>query len=506
MLPILQRLWFTAVLALAIATLAAPAPRHVRADDDFTSRFEAAACAAPLPAGVEPDMDVRCGYVTVPERHDVPYSRSIQLAVAVIKASTPGTSDPIVFIDGGPGLSSLHTTFPLLLGFYGQPVRQSGRDLIMFEQRGNFASKPNLQCNEVADAFGKGLSLEHAARRDLIVKAYRDCAGRLQRSGVNLSAYNSLDNAADIPLVVKALGYETYNVYGVSYGSLVAQHLMRSYPQGVRSAVLSSVMPPNRNVNAAIPESADRSFKLFFDACSEDDICGVRYPDLEAVFHRLVNRLNQTPLLVPVKTADGKREVRRPFSGDDLVRLLSESLDAFGIPSIPKAIDDLDKGETGWLSQRLGMASGTGTESLGMLYSVVCSEGADFSEADLRRDNPIRNAMADGRPLEMLAVCRDWPVARLAESAHEAVASGIPALLMAGEFDVITPPHFLEIARAKLKNSYAFIYPGQGHGGIDPCRLTMMLSFYANPGAAPDAGCIHSMSVSFTPPPGPPGP
>ena len=55
--------------------------------------------------------------------------------------------------DGGPGVSSLSTTLPLLAGEYGQPILAGGRDLIMVEQRGNFFSEPHLTCPEVSEAF-----------------------------------------------------------------------------------------------------------------------------------------------------------------------------------------------------------------------------------------------------------------------------------------------------------------------------------------------------------------
>lgn len=57
------------------------------------------------------------------------------------------------------------------------------------------------------------------------------CFERLQSEGIDLSAYNSLENAADVPLVVQALDYDEYNFYGVSYGTLLGLHLMRNHPE-----------------------------------------------------------------------------------------------------------------------------------------------------------------------------------------------------------------------------------------------------------------------------------
>jgi pimeloyl-ACP methyl ester carboxylesterase len=177
---------------------------------------------------------------------------------------------------------------------------------------------------------------------------------------------------------------------------------------------------------------------------------------------------------------------------------MSESFDAENVRHLPKAIYEIASGNSSWLEGRLASGTGAGTEALGMLYSVICREGADFTEGDLRRETPVQRAMAAGRPMEILQVCEQWPVDRL-EPIRRPLVSDIPTLLMAGEFDVITPPPFLGLVAANLSRSYVFTYPGQGHGGIDLCRLSMTLEFFAGPSRAPDSRCIAS-TVAFTPP------
>jgi hypothetical protein len=68
---------------------------------------------------------------------------------------------------------------------------------------------------------------------------------------------------------------------------------------------------------------------------------------------------------------------------------------------------------------------------------------------------------------------------------------------MTGAFDVITPAPFVARIAAGLTHAYPFTYPGQGHGGIDPCRMSMIFGFYDDPSRSPDAGCISAMRVTF---------
>jgi hypothetical protein len=77
------------------------------------------------------------------------------------------------------------------------------------------------------------------------------------------------------------------------------------------------------------------------------------------------------------------------------------------------------------------------------------------------------------------------------------VLSDVPALLMAGEFDVITPPTFLADAAAGLARSYRFRYPATGHAGIDFCRLSMTLAFFDDPSKAPSGACIAGLTLHF---------
>lgn len=66
--------------------------------------------------------------------------------------------------------------------------------------------------------------------------------------GFHLASYSSRENAADIAALRKQLGIEKWNVYGVSYGSDLAQQLLRTHREGIRSMVLDSVVPTSFNL------------------------------------------------------------------------------------------------------------------------------------------------------------------------------------------------------------------------------------------------------------------
>src|SRR5204863_4542907 len=90
-----------------------------------------------------------------------------------------------------------------------------------------------------------------------------------------------------------------------------------------------------------------------------------------------------------------------------------------------------------------------------------------------------------------------WNVDKLPKIVDNTVISDVPAVLMTGEFDVITPPNFLPLVGAGLSKSSQFRFPASGHASIEPCKLVMMLAFFDEPSKAPDSACIATQSLRF---------
>ncbi len=178
--------------------------------------FETAECPFPVPIGYRID----CGFVSVPEDRSQPGSPLIKIGVALVhsRAAQPAP-DPIFFLNGGPGGALIAALPNMLSGF--DPLL-SVRDVVFFDQRGAGWSQPSLVCPEVealkiAELKGQRLPLEES------LAPYLACRDRLQGAGVNVAAYNTTENAADVDDLRRALGYEQVNLFGVSYGTMLAQ-------------------------------------------------------------------------------------------------------------------------------------------------------------------------------------------------------------------------------------------------------------------------------------------
>jgi pimeloyl-ACP methyl ester carboxylesterase len=225
---------------------------------------------------------VECGYLTVPELHANPTGPTLRLAVVVFKSTGPNPApDPLFMAQGGPGGSTID--FASLM--FSSPVREK-RDIVLFDQRGTLNSRPNLLCPEVLDntltTIEQPLSQEAQLKAE--IAAFDACRQRRLAEGINLAAFNSRENAADVESLRLALGYGPINLYGVSYGTLLAQHVMRDFPASLRSVILDAVVSAAVNPYPQVPLSQSRAFAGVFAACAADPACAADYPQLQARF------------------------------------------------------------------------------------------------------------------------------------------------------------------------------------------------------------------------------
>jgi pimeloyl-ACP methyl ester carboxylesterase len=361
--------------------------------------------------------------------------------------------------------------------------------LILFDQRGTGYSQPRLDCPERASVTGHLLAVGLTATESLqvILDAFRRCRDRLAGQGIDLTAYHSAASAADLNDLRLALGYEKLNLYAVSYGTRLALTIMRDYPEAVRSAVLDSVYPLQVNLYTALAPNSNRAFDVFFDRCLADPACNASYPDLRNVFYRLVDQLNANPVFLNLYAGGAEQSVR--VDGGLLIDVLFVGLYNPAVTrSMPQMIYDVLRGDYDILRQRLELyfdASG----ALGMQMSVQCSEEMPFNAPE------EAYALAQGLPQQiaafypasvqpLFATCREWPVAPPDPRENLPVLSDLPALILAGGHDPITPPEWGRVAAQDLSHVYYHEFPGHGHWVTrsSRCALSMALAFWNDPG------------------------
>lgn len=420
-----------------------------------------------------------CGTLTVPENRARPTGRTIELSVAVLPAtSSSPRPDPIVWLAGGPGDDGLTE-----IGIVVEGELNRDRDVVFFSQRGTLTANPSLTCTEV-DEFN-GETLDKPFDGDVAKRAYAKatlaCKRRLQALGADLGAYNTLESIADLEDLRTALGYEKWNVFGISYGTDYTLNYMRAYPQSIRAAGIDGVFPPPLAGGVSAWTSAGEGIDAVFRACEAQDECRERYGDIGATFRALVRRYEQRPRTVRIKVPDlANPEVEKTvsvmISGGMLVQW-AVSPGTHRAREVPAAIDALARGDGTVIARMWADRVNPAAYDIlgnGLFYGVSCGEWVPYeSELDVvaagRRAFPtfpvsiLRNAP---NLQFMRSNCAVWNVPPVASSVRDVTASAIPTLVMSAQYDAQTAPSFGPLVAQTLPNATVVELPNIAHVAV----------------------------------------
>jgi pimeloyl-ACP methyl ester carboxylesterase len=384
---------------------------------------------------------------------------------------------------------------------------ESDRDTVVMEQRGGGDSQANFDCPEVTDVYYTVLNQDSSSKEVLqkYLQAYRACHDRLVNSGVNLSAYTTAAIAADINDLRQALGYDQWNLYEFTYGSHLALTVMRDYPQGIRSVILDSVVPPQVDTLAEQGASAEATLNLFFQRCAEDEQCNAAFPSLKNIFYDLVSQLNAHPILMQASDLQEGKRYDILVTGDRLLEVVLASLVASyqdSLPEIPRMIFQAHDGNFLVLTDIMGrFVDELAPSSSGMQWISFCSEDAPFTSrekvanANARLDPSLTNYFTT-QAETALDVCSIWNVMKAPGVTNDPITSNIPTLVLAGEFNWPAPPSWAKLAVQTLSDSSYFEFANTGQGVLysrtwSDCSTKIVGAFLANPSAQPDGSCTQ---------------
>ena len=471
------------------------------------ARFETAPCPR---LSVKALSGARCGYLVVPENRGR-LDKTIRLLVAVIPAlSARPAPDPVVYLAGGPGgIAVGEADLVVAAGI------NRDRDLVIMNQRGTFLSEPALTCQSIDDFNRELLALRFYSEttKRAHLAATEACHRKLATSGAELRAYNSSESAADFADLRVVLGYAEWNVLGVSYGTDLAQVLMRDRPEGIRSVVLDSVVPVTMTIAEYWPNTR-AGFHNLFRACAAESACDAAYPRLEETFTALVNNVESAPLMVTVRDPATQKVMRVTIDGGALVDWLrNQSYSTPALRDVPALIAGLSAGRAEAIAaiatDRAGRAPPSNTADpsagYGLGFGVVCREQYPFATRDdlaaagrrafPRYPTSLRDE-AVGSWAYVDEDCRDIrKVPAAPDGDHRPVASGIPTLLVSGSFDAITSLDGAKTAATRLSNATIVDIPGIGHfvAPYSLCAQEVIASFLASP-ATPNTSCVRTLS------------
>jgi pimeloyl-ACP methyl ester carboxylesterase len=398
----------------------------------------------------------------------------------------------VLFMTGGPGLSTVS----------GAPTSREvifteDRDYVLLEQRGAPNANPALTCPEMVApkteiAAGR---LTGARATKVLAAAARSCRNRLVTEGADLAGYTSAETAADIEDLRKALGYEQWDLYGISYSTRLMLTVARDYPGRVRSMVLDSVLPLEVNFEEASAANMIRALNVVFDRCAVSPGCVRSFGDVRKKFYDLIRRAEHTPLPLSIAAKEAGGKPPR-IAGSEVANAVYSALhDVTAIPELPRMIAEASQGDYRLLTGLVRKNLGASRYAWGLRYSVWCGEEFPFEDR-----NAIAAQVSPARGLGGLnlgtlppEVCDAWQVSPVSAKENQPVVSSVPTLIMAGEFDPDTPPAWGQQLVGPLSRAYFIELRGRSHvAGFYRCGQQVAAEFVRHPEKAPALDCVLS--------------
>lgn len=102
--------------------------------------------------------------------------------------------------------------------------------MIVYDHRGAGLSEPKV-CPEVAAEVDRSREDQTTReRQEAWDDQARACVASLRANGIEPLAFTTHNNVLDLRDLQRVLGYERWDLYGVSYGGWLAQEVMREDP------------------------------------------------------------------------------------------------------------------------------------------------------------------------------------------------------------------------------------------------------------------------------------
>ncbi len=444
------RFWRACAIASGLTLAAAPAApievpkteiRRIPLDDGTTAEVEA-------------------GALEVPESRTRPTQRRVTLPFYRLRSTSPHPAAPIFLLAGGPGASWLDHYAAVEthreVAFY-----RTLADVVLFDQRGGGRSVPAMGCPQTIELDAMK-PFDPQAFRAALRPALIACRDTWLAEGVDLSAYNTVENAEDVNELRLALGYGPVTLVGGSYGSHLALALMRQHPEAVARALLFAIEGPGQTWDDPAAKLATLR-RIAVDA--EAGLNRSRLPEggLLTVLERVLARLEASPKVVTIVEEGLSRQV---LIDADAVRRATT-----GAAGRRKTVGDwaemilaMDQGDYSFVAERKLRNLAVGVDDP-MHYSIDCASGISEDRRRRYHDDPATKLVGDPN-FEYEALCDLWPSAQLGDGFRANVVSDIPTLILHGTWDMSTPIDNAREVAATLRNARLVEIVHGGHGAL----------------------------------------
>lgn len=437
----------------------------------------------------EYDSTVLCGQFAVFENTQTRAGRKINLNVVVIPAIHERDKAPIFFFEGGPGIGV--TTGG---SFYADSINyyRIEHDIVLVDVRGTGNSNP-LHCRQLQ--YQKNIE-DHLGVM-YPEQSVKECYDSLSMLA-DLTQYTTTNMAYDIEETRKWLGYNKISLFGLSFGTRLAQVYMKMFPGSVESCVLQSPTTTYSKLPLYHAQFAEESLGKLFDDCEEDSLCNASFPQIKKEFFSLMTKGKIKPFEYKFKQPNGEtRNIAIPwYSFETKIRGLMYS--PSGLRRIPFIIhQSYLENWLPFISLFPKKNSYNDFSAEGLYLCVTCTEDVPFISKKEIDSLTAGTFMGDYRVKQQIGACNNWTKGTVPDNYFVPLHSTIPTLVFCGYFDPVTPPSMATQIVKTLPNSFLVTIPTMSHvfeGLSNPeCFDKIVVDFFNKPDTSPNIECIKQM-------------
>jgi pimeloyl-ACP methyl ester carboxylesterase len=225
--------------------------------------------------------------------------------------------------------------------------------------------------------------------------------------------------------------------------------------------------------------AAQRAFDRVVAQCEGDPACKAAFPHIKADLAQVQARLRASPARVTVKHPVTGKEAEVLLDagafGEGLRGMLYSSEGGRRIPLLLKRATEGDLRPFAETALRGGYNVAHGLR-IGLLLSASCPEDVSRIRPGDAEKETAGTFLGDRRVKDQMAGCSVWPKSAMPAGYYGPFRSQVPALLVSGDLDPVTPPTWVEPYRRYLPNSLSVVFPG-AHTEDNDCLEGMVRQF-----------------------------
>lgn len=485
------------LLPLPLPTEAPPPPAQTQPPATEPATFDMAAKLAELGGQpCEENPDFTCVKIRVPLDHfDAANTETLEVVFAVYPASGERYGMYVQAFPGGPGGEGVSSAG---LRWFSDAILEH-YDIVYFDQRGLGLSHP-LACptsyaknflgylTEVDQGGLEGYDLpeeQEAAVQDARTFV-EECVTEIGPDAAKLRFFSTDQVAEDLETFRQIIGDEKFYLYGVSYGTSVAQRYAAAHPDHLAGLVLDGTLDLTLTgeESAVSQEKAfDKVLVAVLKACDEDEACAAELGgNALKVYDDLAAKISKSPIAYEFPLPSGEK-VKRTFTFNQL-----EFTTAYQMYSLSgrmlflRALAAAKEGDMVPLARLLYQQGtidpatfeyiGDPTFSDTMFYSVLCTDDSFFSGSPEERiEKTIEAGQASNGTVPRLdgsvytgLTCAWWPSAPAeVVKTPPLTAEGVPTFVLNATLDPATPFEEGKAVFERLANGYHLYVEGGRH-------------------------------------------